>query len=71
VKVNSSPVAQGLPPLLTIGEAAAALRVSVPTIRRWIRSGHLPAAHVGPGSLRVEARAVRQLINPNPNEENQ
>lgn len=39
----------GLPDLLTIPEAAAALRVSETTVRRLIRSGELRAAKIGRG----------------------
>lgn len=39
---------------LTVREAAELLRVSVPTVRRWIASGSLPATRRGPHSLRIK-----------------
>lgn len=35
------------PPTLTVREAAAALRVSVPTIYRWVKDGQLKAIRHG------------------------
>jgi excisionase family DNA binding protein len=52
-----------LPALVTVPEAALALRVSTSTIRRWIREGHLNAVRVGPGSVRVEVAAVQRLVD--------
>ena len=39
--------------LLTVEEAADILRVSRPTIRRWVKAGRLPAIRVGPRHLRI------------------
>jgi excisionase family DNA binding protein len=52
------------PRLLTPGEAAAVLRVSVDTIRRLCRTGNLPSIHIaGPGSsLRIPAEAIDRLL---------
>lgn len=35
------------PPTLTVREAAAALRVSVPTVYRWVKDGELNAIRHG------------------------
>jgi excisionase family DNA binding protein len=51
-----------VPHLMTIDEVADALRVTRSTVRRWIKSGHLAAARVGPGTVRVEAAEVRRLV---------
>lgn len=46
---------------LTVREAADLLRVSVPTIRRWIASGRLPADRPGVRTLRVKRSALNRL----------
>jgi excisionase family DNA binding protein len=53
------------PRVLTPAEAAAALRVSVDTIRRLCRTGELPAIHIaGPGSsIRIPATAIDDLLS--------
>lgn len=35
------------PPTLTVRETAAALRVSVPTVYRWVKDGQLKAIRLG------------------------
>jgi excisionase family DNA binding protein len=52
------------PTVLTPVEAAAALRVSVDTIRRLCRTGDLPSIHLaGPGSsIRIPAAAIDDLL---------
>ena len=52
------------PRVLTPVEAAAALRVSVDTIRRLCRTGDLPSIHIaGPGtSIRIPAAAIDDLL---------
>lgn len=47
-------VAAALPPvLLSIPEAAAAFKVSVPTMRRWVKRGEVPSVRVG-ATIRVD-----------------
>jgi excisionase family DNA binding protein len=50
--------------LLTPSEAAIALRVSVHTIYRLVRSGDLPGVHIaGPGSsIRIPAAVIEELL---------
>jgi excisionase family DNA binding protein len=51
------------PRFLTIGEAAVQLGVSGPTVRRWIKSGHLTAVQPGgeQGVLRVPVTELHRL----------
>jgi excisionase family DNA binding protein len=59
--------------LLTVREAAAALRVSKPTIYRWIAEGDLPAIRYGQpraegdlrrgGAIRISRDVVMALRN--------
>lgn len=49
--------------LLTVPEAAALLRVSQLTIRRYIAGGQLPAVRVGKG-VRIEREALDQFLSP-------
>lgn len=49
--------------LLTTHEAAERVGVHVETVRRWIRSGKLPAAHTPGGELRILAE---DLLRPRP-----
>lgn len=44
------------PKLLTVGETAVTLRVSKPTIYRWIANGALPAIRYGQPRVEGEAR---------------
>lgn len=58
--------------LLTVREAAAALRVSKPTIYRWIANGELPAIRYGQprpegdarrgGAIRIPESAVHAYL---------
>lgn len=60
------------PNLLNVREAAAALRVSKPTIYRWIANGELPAIRYGQprpegdarrgGAIRIPKSAVAALL---------
>jgi len=49
---------------LTVAEAAARLRVSEETIRRWLRDGRLSGVHLGSrkGGWRVPERALDTFI---------
>jgi excisionase family DNA binding protein len=71
--MNQLPVQQhfsGTPPmhddldLLTLPEAAKLLKVSVVTIRRWIKQGRLPAYHVGPRKVRIRRHDLTQAFTP-------
>jgi predicted site-specific integrase-resolvase len=46
------------PVLLTRKEAAARLRVSIATIKRWEAAGLLDARHIGPATVRVTEASV-------------
>jgi excisionase family DNA binding protein len=48
----------------TVREAATALRVSVPTVWRWIRSGRLPADRIGSRSIRIKRADLDRMIKP-------
>lgn len=50
-----------------VAEAAKRLRVSQPTIWRWIKAGRLPAYRVGPKTIRIKVADlanVVQLVGP-------
>jgi len=47
--------------LLTVREAAAMLRVSQVTLRRYVASGKLPAVRVG-RNVRIERNAAEDLV---------
>lgn len=49
---------------VTVAEAAQALKVSQSTIWRCIKSGALPAYHVGPRKVRLSGADVSRLITP-------
>lgn len=51
-------------PLLTVAEVAATLRVTPETVRRWIRTGALPAIQIGGrrAGLRIEAAHVEAYV---------
>src|SRR5438132_726047 len=52
--------------LLTITEAAKAMGVSVPTTKRWIKAGWLPAYHLGPRLVRIRRSDLNELLTPVP-----
>jgi len=49
---------------LSIQEAAAQLKVSISTIRRWITAGDLPAYRVGKRRMALKRADVATLITP-------
>jgi excisionase family DNA binding protein len=49
---------------LTVPEAARELRVSVPTVWRWIRAGRLTASRIGSRSVRVQRRELALIVRP-------
>ena len=55
--------------LLTLAEAAKLLKVSIVTLRRWIKQGRLPAYHVGPRKVRIKRRDLTKAFTPTDQEE--
>jgi excisionase family DNA binding protein len=55
--------------LLTLTEAATLLKVSVVTLRRWIKQGRLPAYHVGPRKVRIRRSDLAHAFTPTSQEE--
>jgi excisionase family DNA binding protein len=55
--------------LLTLNEAATLLKVSVVTLRRWIKQGRLPAYHVGPRKVRIKRSDLSKAFTPTYQEE--
>ena len=51
--------------LLTIREAADALRLSYDTTRRWVLDGRLPSIALGPRTRRVPAHQLAKFIAAN------
>jgi len=49
-------------PFLTVPEAARYLKVSEPTVWRWIRQGRLPSTKVG-RLRRIPLAAIERLVN--------
>jgi len=50
--------------LLTIPEAAAALKVSPVTISRWLKQGRLPAYRMGPRAVRIRRDDLTDVLKP-------
>lgn len=50
--------------LLTVAEAAALLKVSQVTLRRWIKQGRLVACRVGPRAVRIRRSDLERAITP-------
>lgn len=50
--------------LLTIPEAAAALKVSPVTISRWLKQGRLPAYRMGPRAVRIRRDDLAEVLTP-------
>ena len=48
----------------TVREAADLLRVSVPTVWRWVRSGQLAAYRVGKRSIRIRKGDLGGMVAP-------
>lgn len=55
-------MADSPPDLITTGDAAAVLGVSVQTVRRWERSGHLPAVRTPGNQRRFRRSDVEALL---------
>jgi excisionase family DNA binding protein len=55
--------------LLTLDEAATLLKVSIVTLRRWIKQGRLPAYHVGPRKVRIKRSDLTNAFTPTYQEE--
>lgn len=54
-------VRAALPPVFaTVPEAANALKVSVPTMRRWVKAGRVPTLKVG-NTVRVDLSRMKGL----------
>lgn len=49
---------------LTVSEAAALLRVAPSTVRRWIRSGDVPAYRLGPRRIALRRTDLSALVTP-------
>jgi excisionase family DNA binding protein len=46
---------------LTTGAAAGALQVSIPTIKRWVREGHLKAFRTAGGHFRISEEEIQRF----------
>jgi excisionase family DNA binding protein len=57
-------ILDGLPPLLTIQEAAQATGLGDKTIRRRIADSTLKAYRVGPRAIRIERASLLKLVTP-------
>ena len=53
------------PQLLKVGEAAALLKVSEKTIRRWIEAGSIPYVKLPSGSYRIPQGALLASLHGN------
>jgi excisionase family DNA binding protein len=54
---------------VTPTEAATLLKVSVVTLRRWIKQGRIPAYHLGPRKVRINRRDLTKAFTPAHQEE--
>ena len=48
----------------TVAEAARLLRVSAPTVWRWVDSGRLPAYRIGGRAIRIRRSDLSQVVRP-------
>ena len=55
--------------LLTPKEAAAFLKVSTVTIKRYLKQGRLPAYHIGPRAIRIRRQDLQRVLHPAPRQE--
>src|SRR4051812_44300903 len=55
--------------LLTIAEAANALKVSTITIHRWLKGGRLTAYRVGPRVVRIRRSELSRILSPHHGED--
>jgi excisionase family DNA binding protein len=53
------------PQLLTVREAAEALRVNYDTARLWVLSGRIPSIAFGPRTRRIPAIELAKFISAN------
>jgi len=56
------PAAPAMPPMLTVSEVAATLRVDPATVYRWCRSRELESVRVA-GTVRIPADALERLAS--------
>ena len=49
---------------VTVPQAARLLKVSTPTVWRWIKAGKLPALRVGERSVRIKGSDLDRVIRP-------
>lgn len=59
-----SGVDRTLPVLLTRAEVCQLLRVSRPTLNRWVAAGRIRRLEIGPRTVRYPAADVMALIDP-------
>ena len=50
--------------LVTVGEAARALRVHQSTVSRWVAAGKMQAIRLPSGRLRIRREDVERLLEP-------
>ncbi|MDP9370239.1 MAG: helix-turn-helix domain-containing protein, partial [Chloroflexota bacterium] len=50
--------------LLTMAEAAEALKVSQVTVARWLKQGRLPSYRLGPRAVRIRRADLASALSP-------